>query len=59
MWWVHLETLVGLSKGYSYTKDPKCWEWFEKVHEYTWKHFPDKKNGEWFGYLNRRGEVLL
>jgi mannose/cellobiose epimerase-like protein (N-acyl-D-glucosamine 2-epimerase family) len=22
-------------------------------------HFPDPQYGEWFGYLNRRGEVLL
>ena len=26
-----------------------------KVFDYTWKRFPDPQNGEWFGYLNRRG----
>jgi len=25
----------------------------------TWAHFPDPTHGEWFGYLNRRGEPLL
>jgi N-acylglucosamine 2-epimerase len=29
------------------------------VHDYTWQHFKDKAYGEWFGYLNRQGEVLL
>ena len=24
-----------------------------------WTHFKDPKYPEWFGYLNRRGEVLL
>ena len=60
LWWVHLETLVALAKAYSLTKNPKAKEWFEKVHDYTWQHFRDVKNGgEWYGYLNRRGEVLL
>ena len=59
LWWVHIETLISLLKGYLHTGDKRCWEWFEKVHEYTWQHFPDPQNGEWFGYLNRQGEVLL
>ena len=59
LWWVHIEAIVCLLKGYLYTGDARCRNWFEKLHNYTWRHFPDKKNGEWFGYLNRRGEVLL
>ncbi len=30
-----------------------------KVFDYTWKRFPDPQNGEWFGYLNRRGTPPL
>ena len=59
LWWVHAETLVALLKGYRLTGRPACWTWFERVHDYTWKHFPDPSYGEWFGYLTRRGEVLL
>jgi len=59
LWWVHMETLVALLKGYRLTGREACWSWYEKVHEYTWKHFPDPEFGEWYGYLNRRGEVLL
>ncbi len=59
LWWVHVETLVALLKGYASTGRVECWEWFEKVHAYTWARFPDPEYGEWFGYLNRRGEVLL
>lgn len=59
LWWVHIEALVTLIKGYMHTGNKNCLEWFEKVHNYTWSHFPDPKFGEWFGYLNRRGEVLL
>jgi N-acylglucosamine 2-epimerase len=59
LWWVHVETLIALLKGYHHTGDSRCLEWFNKVHEYTWSHFPDPEFGEWFGYLNRQGEVLL
>jgi N-acylglucosamine 2-epimerase len=59
LWWVHVEALVALAKGYAYTKDERCLEWFKKIHDYTWAHFKDTENSEWFGYLNRRGEVLL
>lgn len=59
LWWVHLEALVALSKAYHLRKDPKVWEWYEKVHQYTWAHFPDAEYGEWFGYLSRQGEPLL
>ncbi|RBL93995.1 AGE family epimerase/isomerase [Chitinophaga flava] len=59
LWWVHIETIISLLKGYLHTGDEKCWQWFEIVHDYTWKHFPDPENGEWFGYLNRQGQPLL
>lgn len=59
LWWVHMETLISLLKGYLHTGDERCWQWFEKVHDYMWSHFADPEYGEWFGYLNRQGEVLL
>ncbi len=59
LWWVHLESLVALAMGYRLTGREDCWEWYKKLHDYTWSHFADPEYGEWFGYLNRRGEVLL
>jgi len=59
LWWVHLETLVALIKGYYLTGNPACWQWFEKVHAYAFDHFSDPHQGEWYGYLNREGKVLL
>jgi N-acylglucosamine 2-epimerase len=56
LWWVHCEALVALLTGYRLTRDAMLLEWFEKLDEWTWKHFPDPDHGEWFGYLNRRGE---
>ena len=59
LWWVHLETLITTLKGYQLTGNQQCLEWFLKVHEYTWSHFADPEYPEWYGYLNRQGQVLL
>lgn len=59
LWWVHLEATIAMLKGYVLTGNEKCLEWFLKLDEYMWKHFRDDEYAEWYGYLNRRGEVLL
>ena len=59
LWWVHIETMITLLKGYQHTGSEECWEWYKKVHDYTWTHFKDQNNPEWWGYLNRQGEVLF
>lgn len=59
LWWVHIETLISMLKGYQLTGSQECLKWFEKVHDYTWTHFADPEYPEWYGYLNRQGEVLL
>lgn len=59
LWWVHIEAMIAFAKGYLHTGDERCAQWFNKLHDYTWSHFPDAEGGEWYGYLNRRGEVLL
>jgi N-acylglucosamine 2-epimerase len=59
LWWVHVEALISLLKGYQLTGSEESLQWFKKVHDYTWSHFKDPEYPEWWGYLNRRGEVLL
>jgi len=59
LWWVHIESLIAMLKGYQLTGSQECLKWFERIHEYTWGHFKDREYPEWFGYLNRQGEVLL
>ncbi|MEM7758471.1 MAG: AGE family epimerase/isomerase [Cyanobacteria bacterium P01_A01_bin.40] len=59
LWWVHLETLVALLKGFKLTGRTECWSWFNQVHDYTWNHFTDPNYQEWYGYLNRQGQILL
>jgi N-acylglucosamine 2-epimerase len=59
LWWVHLESLIAMAKAFHLTGDAKYIQWFSKIHDYSWQHFADQEYGEWYGYLNRRGEILL
>ncbi len=55
LWWPHGETLYALLLAWSLTGRADLAAWYEKMHEYTFSHFPDPEYGEWFGYLNRDG----
>ncbi len=55
LWWPHGETLYALLLGWACTGRDDLHQWYERVHEYTFTHFPDPECGEWYGYLNRDG----
>ncbi|MFA7230152.1 MAG: AGE family epimerase/isomerase [Victivallaceae bacterium] len=56
LWWVHCEAILACLYAYKLTGDQEFYDWFEKIHAWTWAHFPDSEYGEWYGYLNRQGE---
>jgi len=58
LWWVHLESMETMLKGYARTGDERCADWFERLYEYAWPRFSDPEFGEWFGYLKRDGTPL-
>lgn len=58
-WWPHNETVIATLMAYELTGDKKYEEWHEKVHDWTFKHFPDKEYGEWYGYLHRDGRISV
>ncbi|MBN2656021.1 MAG: AGE family epimerase/isomerase [Spirochaetales bacterium] len=58
-WWPHCETVYALLLAYEMTGRDVYEQWFKKVHDYTWSHFPDREKGEWFGYLRRDGSVQV
>jgi N-acylglucosamine 2-epimerase len=59
LWWVHLEALVGTALAHELTGNELYWEWYQKIHEYSWERFPDPDYGEWWGYLDRHGRLLI
>jgi N-acylglucosamine 2-epimerase len=59
LWWPHAEALYATLYAHYLTGEARYLDWFEKVHAWTFDHFPDPEYGEWFGYLHRDGSVLL
>ena len=57
LWWPHNEAIYATLLAYHLTGAPMYLEWHEKLHNWAYAHFPDKANGEWFGYLHRDGSV--
>jgi len=57
LWWVHNEALYATLLAYYLTGEDQWLEWFKKVHDWSFTHFPDTQHGEWFGYLRRDGTV--
>jgi N-acylglucosamine 2-epimerase len=58
IWWVHTEALYALLLAYSISKEPWCLDWFQRVHEYSFSHFPVPQSGEWIQNLDRQGHKL-
>lgn len=57
LWWPHCEALYAHLLNYSITGDEQDKKRFEMVHDYAFSHFSDPEYGEWFGYLDRDGNV--
>ncbi len=56
-WWPHNEVIIATLLAYLITGNEKYAQWHKQVHDYAYKHFHDKQNGEWFGYLHRDGTL--
>ncbi|MGV4530137.1 AGE family epimerase/isomerase [Ornithobacterium rhinotracheale] len=56
-WWPQTEAIIANLYAYLATKDEKYLETHQLISEWTYKHFPDEKHGEWYGYLHRDGSV--
>ena len=57
LWWPHTEALYACLLAHHLTGEAKYEQWYERIHQWAYSHFPDKKNGEWFKYLHRDGTV--
>ena len=56
-WWPQTETIIATLYAYLATGDEKYIEKHKMISEWTYRHFPDKEYGEWYGYLHRDGTV--
>ena len=56
LWWPHNEATIAALYAYRLTGEPRFLDRFLEIDAYSFSHFRDPLYGEWFGYLNRRGE---
>ena len=56
MWWPHTEALYATLLAHELTGEPWCLEWYERVANWAWSHFPVPKLGEWYQRLTREGK---
>lgn len=58
IWWPHTEALYALLLAYRLTGEPWCLEWYERIHDWSFRHFPLSPGGEWFQRLDREGNPI-
>ena len=58
-WWVLCEALCGVLLAYEQIREDWCLQWYWKIHDWTFSHFPDREHGEWIQNLDREGRPLL
>ena len=58
LWWPHTEALYATLLAYEHCHQPWCLEWYQKIHDYSFSHYPVKDHGEWTQKLDRQGGVI-
>lgn len=56
LWWPHTEALYGTLLAHELIGEPWCMEWYNRVADWAWAHFPVRETGEWRQRLTREGE---
>jgi len=56
LWWPHVEALYGTLLAHELTGEPWCLEWYERVADWAWSHFPAPNGGDWLQRLTREGK---
>jgi len=58
-WWPHNETIIATLMAHLLTGEQRYADWHTQIHNWSYKHFPDSEQGEWYGYLHRDGRVSV
>lgn len=58
LWWPHTESLYATLMAYEISRQDWCLEWYQRIHDYSFSHYPVKPHGEWTQKLDRQGNVI-
>lgn len=56
-WWPHCETIIATLLAWVMTGEERFARRHALVHDWSFRHFPDSEQGEWYGYLHRDGRL--
>jgi len=56
LWWPHTEALYALLLAYEQSGGQWTLDWYSRVHDYAFDHYPVPIYGEWTQKLNRHGK---
>ncbi|NLW87349.1 MAG: hypothetical protein GXY38_10795 [Planctomycetes bacterium] len=56
LWWPQTEAMYALLLAYEHCRQEWCVQWFQKVHDYCFAHYPVTPHGEWRQKLDRFGK---
>ena len=59
IWWPHTESLQALLMTYAHTREKWAKDWYWKIHDYSFTHFPNWDSGDWFHNLDREGKPTI
>ena len=51
--WVQAESLATAALLANRTGDARYWDWYERLWDYSWRHFVDHRYGAWYRILHR------
>ena len=58
LWWPHAEALPACLLAWEVCGEQWCVEWLQKIHEWSFGHFPVREFGEWTQRLDRAGRPV-
>ena len=58
LWWPQTEALYALLLAYEETGAQWCLDWYWRVHDYAFAHYPVREHGEWTQKLDRYGRKM-
>lgn len=58
LWWPHTEALYATLLAHEISHEAWPVDWFQRVHNYAFDHYPVPEHGEWTQKLDRQGNKL-
>lgn len=58
VWWPITEALYALLLAYQETRADWAKDWYGKVHDYAFEKYPNRRYGDWFQNLDRKGTPI-